>query len=215
MSGNCNSSPKGTCSESKTLEQLEILSELIETNLDNIIAQKEQIIIDLNACSESTNTILEDIIGKYEQIINDDCCDTTNNLLQDIIDELNNIVYSAECQLDGVIECNIEEPTTTETPTTTIAPTTTEATTTLPENAGIFYVSNIAMLPCIEDDLPPENKKTLYYEGTFGTGVTMYTDSVGGTLLSGYLYIKLQGSLSVYNLGSESGIVGTIAYTCE
>lgn len=216
MSENCSSSPKGSCSDSKTLEQLLEISGLVETKLTTIIDKKRQIIIDLNECADANNGILDEIITEFETIILEDCCDEINANLQDIIDLLNGKVYSDSCELDGTIECNITvtttiEPTTT-TGTTTIEPTTTED---LTENSGIFYVSNVMQLPCIEDSLPDENEVTLYYTGTFGVGSTMYTDEVEGTLFSGYLYIKKLGSLSVYNIGYESGVVGTLAYTCE
>ena len=214
MSTNCNSSPLGSCTDKKTLEQLQVITDMVETKLTSIINKKLQIIIDLNACSDANNAILEDIISQYETLITNDCCDETNSLLQDIIDELNALIIGASCEIIGTIECNIT-PTTTLEPTTTEAVTTIEPTTTLPSDSGVFFVSNVMQLPCIEESLPAENEKTLYFAGTFGTGVTMYTDVVGGTLLDGYTYIKANGSLSVYNIGSESGVVGTIAYTCE
>lgn len=215
MSGNCNSSPLSGCTDTKTLEQLELLSALVETKLTSIISKKQQIVIDLNACADANNAILEDIVEKYETIIADDCCDEINANLQDIIDALNGKIYSGSCELDGTIEGYLA-PTTTAA-TTTAAPTTTSAPTTTAyvENSDVFFVSTVAMLPCIEYDLPAQNEKTLHYVGVFGVGSQMYTDTVGGTLLQGYTYIKKLNSLSVYSLGSENGVVGAIAYTCE
>lgn len=217
MSGNCNSSPLSGCTDSKTLEQLELLSEMVETKLTSINSKKAQIIIDLNSCADANNAILEDIVEKYETLIDDDCCDEINANLQDIIDALNGKIYSGSCELEGTIEGYIT-PTTTATPTTTVyTPTTTSAPTTTAyvENSDTFFVSTVAMLPCIEYDLPAENEKTLHYTGTFGVGSQMYTDEVGGILLQGFTYIKKLNSLSVYSLGSENGVVGAIAYTCE
>lgn len=212
MSDNCNSSPLGGCSDSKTLEQLIELSGLVEEKLTSIISKKQQIIISLNDCADANNAILDDIIEKYETLIEDDCCDEINANLTDIINALNIVVYAESCVLEGIIEYDLQPTTTIEAPTTTeVVPTTTNPL----ENSDTFFVSNVAMLTCIEEDLPAENEKTLYYEGTFGVGTQMFTDEVGGTLLSGYSYIKQIGSLSVYNLGSESGVVGTLSYTCE
>jgi hypothetical protein len=212
MTTGCNSSPNGDCNDSKTLEQLTLLFDMIDVRLRTIIDKKTQIVIDLQNCAGANNEILENIINKYETVITDDCCEITTNNLQTIIDLLNGLIYGTSCQLEGIIECNIEPSTTTLEVTTTVEPTTTEA---AGENSGTFFVSNIAMFPCIETDLPAENEKTLYYEDTFGTGVQMFTDEVGGTILSGYSYIKKLNSLSVYNIAHESGVVGTIAYTCE
>ena len=217
MSDNCNSSPLGSCSDSKTLEQLTELSGLVEDKLTSIIAKKGQIIIDLNDCADANNAILDDIIEKYETLIADDCCDEINGNLTDIIDALNGILYAGSCELEGVIEYDLQTTTAEVTTTAEESPTTTEAptTTVYVENSGTFYVSNVQKHPCIEHDLPAENEKTLYYAGTFGVGTQMFTDEVGGTPLSGYSYIKQLASLSVYNLGSESGVVGTLSYTCK
>jgi hypothetical protein len=212
MTTNCNSSPKSGCEDSKTLDQLVSLLEMVETRLTTIIDKKIQIVIDLQNCAGANNEILDNIIDKYETIIVDDCCEETNINLQRIIDLLNGLIYGTSCQLDGVIECWVEPSTTEEPATTTAEPTTTEA---VGENSGLFFVSNIEMFPCIETDLADENQLTLFYEGTFGTGSTMFTDTIDGTLLSGFLYIKKLGSLNVYDVGSESGVVGAITYTCE
>ena len=207
MSDNCDSSPTGGCNDSKTLEALVSLLEMTNTKLSSIVSKKTQINIDLEACNAANNAILEDIIAKYETVIADNCCEDISANLQTIIELLNGLVYSSSCRLEGNIECDIEV-TTTETPTTTEHPTTTASL----YFSGTFYVSNISLFPCIEDS---GDQQTLHYEGVWGTGTQMFTDFVEGTPLAGYLYIKQYGNTGVYNIDYESGVVGTLAYTCE
>jgi hypothetical protein len=209
MTTNCNSSPKGNCSDSKTLDALTDLLTIIDTKLTTIVDKKKQIVIDLHNCADANNELLDNIINKYETIIVDDCCEETAANLDRIIDLLNDLIYAPSCELDGTIECWVEPSTTEEQGTTTSEPTTTEQ---RGENTGTFYVSSISMFPCME---LAENEMTLFYENTFGTNSQMFTDSIDGTLLSGYLFIKKYGSLNVYNIGLESGVVGAIAYVCE
>lgn len=47
----------------------------------------------------------------------------------------------------------------------------------------------------------------VYLSGTFGTGVTVYTDPSLSTALTGYNYISFEGG-EIYNLNSTSAQVG-------
>ena len=180
---NCNSSPLGGCDDDKTLGQLLELLGITETKLSEIISKKRELIIDLKDCGDANNDLLEAIDDKFKEVIADNCCDETIANLQRIIDLLNGLIYGDSCGLDGTLECDVI-PVDPELPTTTIyVPTTTE----IDDNSGIFHVSNVYQFPCLEHD---DHEIELFYEGTFGTGKPMYTDFIGGTLVSGYSYIK-------------------------
>lgn len=230
MSGECSSSPLTGCTDSQTVGQLEILTDLLELKLGEINVKIGDITADYAECCDVNNGILTDIIDKFGEIIQqaEDCCEA----IQDNLDKIND-------ELDKIINGGVSTPTTTEEPavsTTTEAetgttttgeyvPTTTEetVTTTTPEpvvNSSRFELDDNSVFICSPFDMAAESNVLLYYEGTWDEAhwhpdtITVYRN-VDLTGLVLYNFIKKSSSDRVYNMNDETGLVGTYEKDCE
>ena len=227
MAENCSSSPASGCTDAQINTDLTTLITDIETHLTTITGIIEEITENAENCCASNGAIFDDIISKFETIIanNEECCEAMAANLDRITNRLGNIVYSGgytTTTTSTTVAPTVTTTTTTgaitstttaapATTTTTSAPGPTTTTTTQADlRSGTFYVDDNADLLCLE-----LNELTLYHAGAFGVGTILYTDYVGGTLLTGWSYIKT-AAVERYSLNDESGVVTAQLLTdCE
>lgn len=230
MSGECSSSPISGCTDSQTIDQLEILTDLLELKLGEINVKIGEITADYTECCDVNNGILTDIIDKFDEIIHqaEDCCEAILSNLDKINDELDNIIHGGETVPTTTAEPVIVTTTTGETvPTTTgeDVPTTTEApevptTTAAPViYSSRFELDDSSVLIC-SPDATAESNVLLYYEGVWDEAhwvvdtITVYRNA-DLTGLVAYDFIKKSSSDRVYNMNNETGLVGAYEKDCE
>ena len=98
--------------------------------------------------------------------------------------------------------------TTTEAPTTT---TTTEApTTTTTTEAPTVYSFNVRLDETSSSNVCFQPSTTVYSPSAeFTEGITLYTDSGLGTVVSGYIYVSFIGTSEIFELNIGTGVVET------